>query len=492
MEDTRKFSWEFETITKYTLDIIIIIDELQIVRYITPSIETVFGIKQEEFVGTNVFNLVHPDDKESLMEAHRQVILLQLPKTNEYRVFDLNGDMKYFESRVMPVPNHPERLAVVTIRDITDRKQMENELKDRKNRYEELQNSLKNFSKDLSSVMKIADLEDRLLKELNTVIPSSKPYILNYHRERQKIEGDYVRELELNMSQLTMGKIEHVLDKVVIKIGDRKEHSYVLVLQAQSIKETMDSFWLDTLVCFTVMVFENLHVIENLMNQLESALHSNETPQWVLRLLFNLQEQQRQNLSSDLHDTVLQDQVDLYRRMDALHNRYDMELEIKEQLRGIEQGLLDTIHQIRLTCNELRPPLLRELGLERALENLFEYTQVSSTFKIAFQTENTSTLCLNEEQTIGIYRIIQELLNNASKHAKASMLHFLICKQDTLRIVYSDDGVGFDLEKLNPSFHSMGLSSMRQRVQSLNGHIEFYSQPGQGVKVKIDFPIVDL
>lgn len=99
-------------------------------------------------MGENVFDPVHPDDKESLMEAHRQMLFLQLPKTNEYRVFDMTGAMKYFESRVMPVPNHPDRLAVVTIRDITDRKQMENELKDRKNRYEELQNILKIFSKD--------------------------------------------------------------------------------------------------------------------------------------------------------------------------------------------------------------------------------------------------------------------------------------------------------------------------------------------------------
>ncbi|KAA9021603.1 PAS domain-containing sensor histidine kinase [Niallia endozanthoxylica] len=489
MENPNNFGWEFETIAKHTLDIIIIIDENQKVRYVTPSFRTIFGLDPEVFVGENVFDPVHPDDKENLMEAHRQVLKLQIPKTNEYRVFDANGEIKYFESRVMPVPHHPDRLAVVTIRDITDRKMMENELKTRKNRYEELQNSLKTFSQDLSSVMKLSDLEERLIKEITFIFPHSKPNILKFHREKQKVEGRLYSAVEAQLSQLAMGKIEHISDKIHIRIGDRREYSFILVLHSPSINEEMDSIWLETLICFTVMVFENLNVIENLMNRLEEIMQSNETPQWVLRLLFNLQEQQRQNLSSDLHDTILQDQVDLFRRLEALQKQKEIQYELKNQLKEIGQGLLDTIHQIRMTCNELRPPLLKELGLERALENLFEYTQLSSTFKIMFETDMTNSLMIDEELTIGIYRITQELLNNAAKHSKASMLHFQMSTQDTLKIYYYDDGVGFEREKLTPTFHSMGLTGIRQRVQSLNGKIEFDSVPGQGVAISMDFPI---
>lgn len=489
MENPNNFGWEFETIAKHTLDIIIIIDEKQIVRYVTPSFQIIFGLDHECFVGTNVFDPVHPDDKEELMEAHRQVLKLQIPKTNEYRVFDAKGEIKYFESRVMPVPHHPDRLAVVTIRDITDRKMMENELETRKNRYEELQNSLKEFSKDLSSVMKLSDLEERLRKEITYILPNSKPYLLQFHREEQKVEEELFTAVEAYLPQLAMGKFVQISDKTYIRIGDRREYSYILVLHSPSINEMMDSIWLETLVCFTVMVFENLNVIENLMNQLEEVMQGNETPQWVLRLLFNLQEQQRQNLSSDLHDTILQDQVDLFRRIETLQKQNELEYKVKDQLKEIGQGLLDTIHQIRMTCNELRPPLLRELGLERALENLFEYTQLSSTFKITFETDMINHSTIGEELIIGIYRIIQELLNNAAKHSKASMLHFQISKQDTLKIFYYDNGVGFEREKLNPTFHSMGLTGIRQRVQSLNGKIEFDSVLGQGVTIRMDFPI---
>jgi signal transduction histidine kinase len=133
---------------------------------------------------------------------------------------------------------------------------------------------------------------------------------------------------------------------------------------------------------------------------------------------------------------------------------------------------------------------LRELGLIRALENLLENTQVSAPFKIKFTTENTEGLQLNEEETIGIFRIVQELLNNAVKHSKASNLHFHINRLDkTLHLHYWDNGIGFEAEKLTPSFKSMGLSGMKERIKSLNGTIEFTSQPGNGLSINMQIPI---
>lgn len=493
MGSGRQFNWEFETIAKHTLDFIIIVDENQMVHYVTPSFETILGYSIEEFSNGNVFEPVHPDDREYLMKEHQKAILTKKPQTNEYRVFHRNGEIKYLESRIMPVPDHPDNLAVVTIRDITDRKQMENELQKRKNRYETLQNSLKSFSQDLSSVMKVKDLENRLIQELNTIVPNADPMILTVNQASGKVEGGNFSSVAGLLPQLVTGQLKKVAGELFIKLGEREEKVYVLVLNTLSVEETMDLIWLETLVHYTVMVFENLNIIEQLLSQLEATLQSSEKPQWMIRLLFNLQEKQRMGLSSDLHDTVLQDQIALYRKLAALINQFDMEDEIKTQLRVIEQGLLDIIHQIRVTCNELRPPLLRELGLERSLENLFEHTQVSSTFKIVFTAENTADLSLNEEQTISIYRIVQELLHNADKHSNASLLTFHIGRQDgQLQIEYFDDGVGFELDKLNPSFSSMGLPSIQQRMQSLGGTIVFYTQPNKGLKVSMQLPITPI
>ena len=95
-----------------------------------------------------------------------------------------------------------------------------------------------------------------------------------------------------------------------------------------------------------------------------------------------------------------------------------------------------------------------------------------------------------KKKQLAFYRIVQELLNNASKHSKASNLHFHINRLDkTLHLHYWDNGIGFEAEKLTPSFKSMGLSGMKERIKSLNGTIEFTSKPGNGLSMNMQIPI---
>lgn len=498
LENMISANWEFNTIAQHTLDILLIVDENQIIKFATPSMESIMGYRPDELVGKNAFDPLLPEDRDRMMASHKEAIISGEPKVDEYRVNHKNGDVRYFESRVMPVQNHPENLVVVSIRDITLRKIMEEELERRKNRYQELQNSLKAYSQELSGIMRLSELKSRLLRELNKVFNDSKPQWVLFNRESQLMEGEDPFRLSsdlknltvADLKNLTVGKLRCEDEHIYFLIGDRNEMAYILTLKASSIKESMDLIWLETLVNYTVMVFESLSVIESLMSQLEKALQRSEKPQWILRLLFNLSEKQRMELSSDLHDTVLQDQMALYRNLELILKEYQFDHEIDRQLKGIVQGLLDTIHQIRMTCNELRPPLLREAGLISALENLFDYTQVSSTFRISFTVKNTENFEITEEETIGIYRIVQELLNNAAKHSKASKLHFHLKRTGKIiHLHYTDDGIGFESDKLTPSFRNMGLSGMRERIQSLNGTIEFNTQPGKGLSVKMQIPL---
>src|SRR5690606_20320405 len=102
----------------------------------------------------------------------------------------------------------------------------------------------------------------------------------------------------------------------------------------------------------------------------EKAVAANETPQWMLRLLFRLSEKERATLSSDLHDAVLQDLIIWYRKLESLRSQHRFEDGTERELRRIEEGLLDAIHQIRITCNELRPPFLLKMGLDESLKSL--------------------------------------------------------------------------------------------------------------------------
>jgi two-component system, NarL family, sensor histidine kinase ComP len=471
----------FKTMLNHTFDMLFIVDQNRRVLFSTPNFNEVTGYSPEELRNMDAFAIVHPDDIEYMHHRHKNLLATQENSTTEYRMINKNGEVRYFECRTKPLPDTKDYLQVVSTRDITERKLMELELERHKNRHEVLQNSLKDFSHNLSSVMNLTDLEDRLLKELENILPGSNPTIL-------KTDSEYMKNP--NIQNVSVGKIETFSDKVLIKIGERQKKPYILSIDASAIYEKMESIWLETLVFYAVMVFENLNMIEGLLYQLESAVQSKETPQWVLRMMFNLQEQQRLTLSSDLHDTVLQDQIDLYRRMESLLGRYEIEKEAKVQLKDIEQGLLDIIHDIRVTCNNLRPPLLRELGLVSSLENLFEHIQVTSTYKIIFTSEEIKELQLSEEQTITIYRIVQELLHHAEENARANLIEFNLYREnDLLKMVYSDDAVGFDVLEMNQVNHHLGLTSISQRAQSLGGKVKYSSSPDNGLIAILELPI---
>ncbi|WP_462413271.1 PAS domain-containing sensor histidine kinase [Neobacillus sp. Marseille-QA0830] len=475
MKDGQEF---FGTIADHTSDMLMIVDRNRHIVYITPNIVELSGYSMEELLNRDTFFMVHPEDRSNLEARHKNLLASGKSNSSEYRIIKKNGEIRYCECKTTPLPDTVNYLQVVTTRDITERKLMELELEHHKNRHELLQNSLKNFSQDLSFVMKLADLEERLIKEIKTVLPNSHPKILKNYPETS------------SSSEFVTGNVLVHADKLLIKIGERGKQPFMISLYKEAVREKMDSIWLETLAYYAIMVFENLSMIENLINQLETAVKSKETPQWVLRMMFNLQEQQRLTLSSDLHDTVLQDQIELYRRLESLLNRYPIETETKTKLTNIEQGLLDIIHQIRTTCNTLRPPLLRELGLERALENLFEHIQITSTYKIIFRSEEISTLPLSEEQTIGIYRIVQDLLHHAEEDVRANLVTFeLYSEKDQLKLVYGDDGVGLDIQDEHSEPDRMRLSNIYQRAQSLGGKIKFRSNQGYGLTAALELPI---
>lgn len=465
-----------ETILTHTSDMLLIVDQNRHIIYSTPSVYEITGYSPDELKDVDAFKIVHPEDREKMVHSHKHLLDSKKSNTSEYRMVRKNGEIRYFECNTTPLPGTENYLQVVSTRDVTERRRIELELEFHKNRHETLQNSLKNFSNDLTAVMKLADLEDRMMKELVTILPGSKPQILSNYPENLKSEIG-----------LPGGKMVKKSDNIFIKLGDRNQHPYILSLNASAVTQPMDSIWLETFAHYSVMVFENLNMIENLMLQLETTALKKETPQWIFRMMFNLQEQQRLTLSSDLHDTVLQDQIDLYRRLETLLKRYEIEKEAKAQLLGIEQGLLDIIHAIRVTCNHLRPPLLREMGLTRSLENLFEHIQLTSTYKILFTSDDLSMLSLSEEQTIGVYRIVQEFLQHAEEYSKANEVKFdLYQENERLVLLYSDDGIMCEESHRSTNLR---LTSVSQRVQSLGGKMDIPSKHDSKFLAALELPI---
>ncbi|GAB6458669.1 ATP-binding protein [Bacillus luti] len=248
--------------------------------------------------------------------------------------------------------------------------------------------------------------------------------------------------------------------------------------------------WLETLCSYADLLLECSYQVEELVNQLQTINEPKQPPMWLSKVLFNLSEKERANLASDIHDGVLQDQIRLSRKLEAYYKDIP-DANMKNIINEVYEDVLDHIYVIRETCNNLRPPFLYELGLKKALLDLFKQVNLKATFFFYYEIQDNIMLP-NVEYEQAIYRIIQELLNNALKHSKASKVTIrLYEKNGNLKLTYDDDGIGIgiDLDELNHSYSSLGLSGIVARIHSLDGEISIDSKVNNGLKIKVSMKI---
>lgn len=434
------------------------------------SFETITGIPFDQLPDRCFLGLIYDEDHAAVYETLFQVMQLGEPRDIECRLANARQGEKIVSITFVPIFFSGKLNGIHGIvKDITKRKQDERELIKSEERYKALQQSLNRFSTDLANVMKVSDLENRLIEEVQAVLQVSR----------------------VSIEEVPRGE-EHTLrdeQEIWVKIGE-KQHPVYLRIETEHALLKIEKEWLETAVHYVTILYDNLLLLEDLMKRLEEMVSKNETPKWMLRLLFKLSEKERASLSSDLHDSVLQDLIIWYRKLESLRSSHVFAKDTERELIQIEEGLLDAIHQIRITCNELRPPFLLKMGLVESLKSLFSYARMFANYEIEFTAEQLGTP-LHEEQILGVYRIVQELLHNASKHSEATKVTMALTDRgDHISFSYSDDGVGMDVTALQGSFQHMGIAGIEKRVLSLEGNVQFHSAPQQGFHVAMQFPTI--
>lgn len=206
--------------------------------------------------------------------------------------------------------------------------------------------------------------------------------------------------------------------------------------------------------------------------------------------MLSIQEQDRQRIARDLHDTSLQNLTHLIHKIELSSLYIDQDsVRAKLELSAVNQRLRKIIDEIRNTIFDLRPMTFDDLGLKSAIENLVEVINENKKYKIDMEIENP--FCEDDVILVAIYRIVQECLTNIDKHAQASKIIFHAKnKDDYFFIDIEDDGIGFsekDIEgKLN---HHFGMTVMNERVSLLGGKISIHSDKGNGTRINIEVPM---
>lgn len=193
------------------------------------------------------------------------------------------------------------------------------------------------------------------------------------------------------------------------------------------------------------------------------------------------QEDERGRVSRELHDNICQQLVSIkYRFEYAAHRTGAGEADGPALLRAGVHDLSRAIGQVRQLSHDLRPALLDDLGLQAALRLLGTELTERTPLRVQVQVDENLPP-LDSTQEVDLFRIAQEALQNVEQHAGASQVEISLVREgDTTVLRITDNGVGFDVERIERSRgHGIGLSNMRQRAQTLGAQLQIHSLPGR-------------
>ncbi|MEQ6357985.1 ATP-binding protein [Lysinibacillus sp. M3] len=344
----------------------------------------------------------------------------------------------------------------------------------------------------IGRVVKIEDLLEKFVREIALHLEIKHVYILTYDLQTHQITStstskEYTQNQmnEIEFEQLRLGEIKKTEHFYIAFIHQDMNYKRILVVDHYKSIHLKDEelLWLELLLLYVNNFIENTKMVEDLLEQLKHMKEADKSQlPWLNKLLWLRFEQEKYQLAQELHDTVLQEQLHIAREMDVfIHAK--KKADIQSGLAKIHEHMITSLNDLRGYCENLKPPLLDTLGLNAALEKLIQKVHKRADFVLIYTIDR---LYLEDERlNLMIYRLFQELLNNALKHSHANTVEIhLLETEDGFEINYSDDGVGCKIDEIILA-DSMGIRGMQDRVQAFNGQFSINTDVGEGMSIRI-------
>lgn len=300
--------------------------------------------------------------------------------------------------------------------------------------------------------------------------------------------GDSLKKLDAAIESEDIAQIRSAvfnLGQLDLLISQKSNHEYIYLSQL--------------LLVFCVIISVFLFIIYKNYEK-----KRNEAKQMGIYSRFMIEgiETERSRISKEIHDTVLQD-------IKALSFKYELidsaDVQNNESLKDeLISQTNSCISQLRAICNNLTPIELsgnnKDInGFILAIHNLInQFTAKSGIECILKMQDKLDISSLSMKQTINIFRIIQEALNNIEKHAKASIVSIIITiiqnnNQKMLKVYITDNGTGFNSEKLLKEtalqYGHFGISNMKNRAKDINASFSISSEINSGTEIKLEVPV---
>jgi signal transduction histidine kinase len=212
----------------------------------------------------------------------------------------------------------------------------------------------------------------------------------------------------------------------------------------------------------------------------------------LLHKIITAQEEERRRIARELHDEAGQALTSLLIGLRAMEKSASL-TEVHTLAADLRKTVAQTLDEVHDLALELRPSVLDDLGLVPAL---VRYTQSCPTrfgFQADFVTVGMDGQRLPREVETVLYRIVQEALTNAARHASANQVSVLLQRRrGTVVLVVEDDGEGFDVAQVMASTERrerLGLYGMEERASLVDGHLTVESAPDTGTTITVEIPL---
>jgi len=286
---------------------------------------------------------------------------------------------------------------------------------------------------------------------------------------------------------------------VARQLRDKEQHLQIAVLKEESEQATM---LLVGVIVFSGLVIVILYLLYKNFRRSKKSLalalalneeirrereareqQAKEHHKQITEAVIKAQEKERSVIGLDLHDNINQVLTTV-----KLQNEMVLEgiADPKAILPRSTAYLQSCINEIRSLSKRLSAPTLGKISLEESVKDLIDSINETSKVKITRQISGLDNELLKQDLHIGVYRILQEQLNNVLKHADATeVLVKLERTDDKLHLLVTDNGKGFVVQGHK---QGIGLVNMQTRAENLNGTFELTTCPGKGCRVKVVLP----
>ncbi|MDR1473395.1 MAG: sensor histidine kinase [Lactobacillales bacterium] len=300
----------------------------------------------------------------------------------------------------------------------------------------------------------------------------------------------FVHFVILLIVSLVIGLLFFTVMKITERFEDKKiEHLLYYLANGEyrkvlNVRDKSDIILADSKIQNIILLAETLQRMNERLIELSQHIDhvEGEDTAEVLRL-------ERLRLSRELHDSVSQQlfaAMMILAGLDEQAKVQNLPKNLKKQLESAISVIHAAQSEMRALLLHLRPVELSGKNLHEGIEHLLQELQTKVQLKLVW---NINAVSIDNSSEDHLFRILQELLSNSLRHAKAELVEiYLKQTENMVQLLVVDDGVGFDVNE--PKTVSYGLTNIRERVENMGGIFKIVSFKNQGTRIEVKIPYV--